>query len=113
MDNYRKLTDDEIIKALECCAIASTNEDCYGLNCPCFNKNIGMCMYIDEEDALQNKALQVIKHLKESNNNEKIINKIYHFLCNRSNWYKLQSQQLVNGECQWLKDILNKFIEEK
>lgn len=58
----KKLTDEEIIKALECCAKSKTNVDCVTLNCPCFKD--GMCIFVDDDLGLQNYALDLINRQK-------------------------------------------------
>lgn len=50
------MTDEEIIKALECCKVARLNQDCLDLKCP-FSTEYGC--NIDEED-LRNEALDLI-----------------------------------------------------
>ena len=61
MTNKRYI-DEEIVKALECCAKSKTNNDCEALNCPCF-KN-GMCIFVDDDYGLQNLALDLINRQK-------------------------------------------------
>lgn len=63
----KKLTDEEIIKALECCSKSKTNGDCVTLNCPCFKD--GMCIFVDDDLGLQNYALDLINRQKAENEN--------------------------------------------
>lgn len=56
------MKEEEIIKALECCAKSKTNGDCEALNCPCF-KN-GTCIFVDDDYGLQNLAFDLIKRQK-------------------------------------------------
>lgn len=55
------MTDNEIIKALECCKQSRLNQDCLNLNCP-FATKYGC--NIDNED-LRNAALDLINRQKE------------------------------------------------
>lgn len=66
-----KLTDEQIIKALECCEEARLNQDCLDLKCP-FATEYGC--NIDAED-LRNEAADLINRLKAQNKefDEKII----------------------------------------
>ena len=56
------MKDEEIIKALECCAKSKTNGDCEALNCPCFKDR--MCIFVDDDYGLQNLALDLINRQK-------------------------------------------------
>lgn len=58
----KKLTDEEIIKALECCAKSKTNGDCKALKCPCF-KDV-TCIFVDDDYGLQNLAFDLINRQK-------------------------------------------------
>ena len=58
----KKITDEEIIKSLECCKKSKTNGDCATLNCPCFKD--GMCIFVDDDLGLQNYALDLINRYK-------------------------------------------------
>ena len=57
------LTDEQIIKALECCEITRLNQDCIDLKCP-FATEYGC--NIDQED-LRNKALDIINRKQAVN----------------------------------------------
>ena len=58
------MTDNKIIKALECC------RDCKCKDCPCYNKETGSCKELDEQD-----ILDLINRLKAKNEefDEKIV----------------------------------------
>lgn len=56
IDEPKGLTNEDIIKALECCKKAKLNQDCLDLKCP-FSTEYGC--NIDDED-LRNKALDLI-----------------------------------------------------
>lgn len=55
-----KLTDKEIIKALECCIKAKTNADCEALKCPFYDNEIDICMYVNNEEVIYASALDLI-----------------------------------------------------
>lgn len=63
----KKLTDAEIVKALECCAKAKTNEDCKKLKCPFFDNAIDMCGVLNSEQVLIANALDLINRLQAQN----------------------------------------------
>ena len=55
-----QMTDNEIIKALECCSTGETYDDCEKNGCP-FYLGITMgCKYIDKENQLYSDALGII-----------------------------------------------------
>lgn len=54
------MTDNEIIKALECCCEAKLNEDCKKLKCPFFDYEIGNCTNVGDMDAMYRFALDLI-----------------------------------------------------
>lgn len=59
------MTDNEIIKALECC------RDCKCKECPCYNKETDGCKEIDEQDILdlinrQKKTIEIADKMVES-----------------------------------------------
>ena len=58
------LSDTEIIKALECCSKAKTNEECKKLGCPFFDEDIDMCGTINSETIIQSSALALINRLQ-------------------------------------------------
>ena len=71
----KKFTDEEIVKALECCAKSKTNGDCAALNCPCFKYE--MCIFVDDDLGLQNCALDLINRQKaELADNERLNKKV-------------------------------------
>lgn len=57
------MTDNEIIKVLECC------RDCKCKDCPCYNKETDGCKELDEQDILDliNRQKAEIKRLREEN----------------------------------------------
>ena len=59
------MTDNEIIKALECCSKAKTPYDCERLECPCFN-NPNICIFSEEEGVILS-ALDLINRLQAKN----------------------------------------------
>jgi hypothetical protein len=75
----KKLTDTEIVKALECCVKAKTNADCEKLKCPFWIKKIGMCRYVNCEQVLYGNALDLINRLQAEN--EELIYKLECLLC--------------------------------
>ena len=62
-----KLTDSEIVKALECCCEAEIKEDCEKLKCPFFDNEFYNCMTVDDEDAMYRYALDLINRLQAEN----------------------------------------------
>ena len=52
------MKEEEIIKALKCCAKSKTNSDCKALKCPCFKNE--MCIFVCDDYGLQNLALDLI-----------------------------------------------------
>lgn len=56
------MTDNEIIKALECCSVAKTPDDCERLGCPCFS-NPKICIFSDENGVILS-ALSLINRQK-------------------------------------------------
>ena len=56
------MTDNEIIKALECCSVAKTPDDCERLGCPCFS-NPKICIFSDENVVILS-ALDLINRQK-------------------------------------------------
>ena len=63
----KKLTDAEIIKALECCCEAELKEDCKKLKCPFFDNENYNCMNVDDEVAMYRHALDLINRLQAEN----------------------------------------------
>ena len=58
------MTDNEIIKALECCCEAELNEDCKKLKCPFFDYEIDNCTNVGDMDAMYRFALDLINRQK-------------------------------------------------
>ena len=58
------MTDNEIIKALECCGKAKTNTDCRELKCPFFDDAIDMCGVLNSEQVLIVNALDKLNRQK-------------------------------------------------
>ena len=54
------MTDNEIIKALECCSIGETYTDCEKNGCPLYLGITMGCKYIDKENQLYSDALDLI-----------------------------------------------------
>lgn len=54
------MTDNEIIKALECCSKAEICADCEKMKCPLFLGLSGGCKYVDKENQLYSDALDLI-----------------------------------------------------
>jgi hypothetical protein len=118
-----KLTDEQIVKALEQC---STTICCKG--CPCRP----LC-YTDV-NALEKASLDLInrqkaeiEQWKEQNvrlNKEcdhyiryaseaikEFAEKVYRVLCNRQNWMAFKDAWLEDGECHWLKMKLDNLLK--
>ena len=57
------MTDNDIIKALECCSKAKLNDDCRKLKCPFFDAAIDMCGVLNSEQVLIANALDLINRL--------------------------------------------------
>ena len=60
----RRMTDNEIIKALECCSTGETYADCEKNGCPLYLGIIMGCKYINKENQLYADALGIINRLK-------------------------------------------------
>ena len=58
------MTDNEIIKALECCCEAELNEDCKKLKCPFFDYELDNCTNEGDMDAMYRFALDLINRQK-------------------------------------------------
>lgn len=58
------MTDNEIIKALECCSEAELKEDCEKLKCPFFDNESYNCMNVDDENAMYIYSLDLINRQK-------------------------------------------------
>ena len=58
------MTDNEIIKALECCSIGETYTDCEKNGCPLYLGITMGCKYIDKENQLYSDALDLINRQK-------------------------------------------------
>lgn len=56
----RRMTDNEIIKALECCSTGETYDDCEKNGCPLYLGITMGCKYIDKENQLYSDALDLI-----------------------------------------------------
>ena len=56
----RRMTDNEIIKALECCSTGETYADCEKNGCPLYLGITMGCKYIDKENQLYSDALGII-----------------------------------------------------
>ena len=70
-----KLTDSEIVKALECCCEAELKEDCEKLKCPFFDNETYNCMNVDDENAMYRYARDLINRLHAENERLKDDNK--------------------------------------
>ena len=70
-----RFTDDEIIKALECCSSGITADTCK--ECPLNAMTSGSCYY--DDTVLERYALQVIKRLKEDQGKmvKRVLEKVY------------------------------------
>lgn len=55
----KKLTDNEIIKAMECCSKAEIYADCEKMKCPLFLGLSRGCKYVDKENQLYSDALDL------------------------------------------------------
>lgn len=86
----KKFTDEEIIKALECCTKAKTMGDCIELNCP-FRNDWDLCL----SSEIQKMALDLINRQKAENERLKKDNKTY----------KLANQIIADQRDQLDKDI--------
>ena len=60
----RRMTDNEIIKALECCSTGETYADCEKNGCPLYLGITMGCKYIDKENQLYSDALDLINRQK-------------------------------------------------
>lgn len=58
------MTDNEIIKALECCSEAIFKEDCEKLKCLFFDNEIYNCMNVGDESAMHRYSLDLIARQK-------------------------------------------------
>ena len=58
------MTDNEIIKALECCSTGETYDDCEKNGCPLYLGITMGCKYIDKENQLYSDALDLINRQK-------------------------------------------------
>ena len=58
------MTDNEIIKVLECCSTAKSYEDCKRKKCPFYDEDIDMCGTINSETIIQGYALKLINRQK-------------------------------------------------
>ena len=58
------MTDNEIIKALECCCEAELKEDCEKLKCPFFDNESYNCVNVDDENAMYRYSLDLISRQK-------------------------------------------------
>ena len=58
------MTDNEIIKALECCSTGETYADCEKNGCPLYLGITMGCKYIDKENQLYSDALDLINRQK-------------------------------------------------
>jgi hypothetical protein len=70
------MTDNEIIKALECCCEAELNEDCEKMKCPLFDNEMCNCMNMGDENALYRYALDLINRQQAENKELKTENLI-------------------------------------
>ena len=67
------MTDNEIKKALECCAKSKTNSDCRELKCPFYDDSIGMCGTLNSEQVLMGYALDLINRLQAENEDKQTV----------------------------------------
>lgn len=105
----KKLTDNEIIKALECCAKAKTNEDCKKLKCPFFDDAIDMCGVLNSEQILIANALDLITRQQAEIENLKVENQS---LRSAANSLKMHYEK-AQAEVERLKPFEDKIAEFK
>ena len=103
----KKFTDEEIIKALECCAKSKTNGDCLSLNCPCFKNET--CIFVDDDYGLQNLALDLITRQQTENENLKVENQS---LKSAANSLKMHYEE-AQAEIERLKPFEDKIAKFK
>lgn len=68
------MTDNEIIKALECCSTGETYDDCEKNGCPLYLGITMGCKYIDKENQLYSDALDLINRKQAENEELRIEN---------------------------------------
>ena len=91
----KKLTDEEIVKALECCANGGSQKDCE--LCP-----IGIIKCFEQENLMPQLALDLINRQKAE------IERLKIDLANEKNWGKIQTKQAVKDTA---KEILITAIQ--
>ena len=107
----KKYTDEEIIKALECCAKSKTNGDCVTLNCPCFKD--GMCIFVDDDLGLQNYDLDLINRQKaEIENLEKQMDWLTGYNKNLMDANTALSEEILETKAEAYKEFAERIKEE-
>ena len=101
------MTDNEIIKALECCSTGETYADCEKNGCPLYLGITMGCKYIDKENQLYSDALGIInRQQSEIERSEKKEIEIDDF-CRR-----LCRMRMLNGDAIASYEDLQNYIQE-
>ena len=101
------MTDNEIIKALECCSTGETYADCEKNGCPLYLGITMGCKYIDKENQLYSDALGIInRQQSEIERLEKTEIEIDDF-CRR-----LCRMRMLNGDAIASYEDLQNYIQE-
>ena len=102
------MTDNKIVKALECCSKAEIYDECKKMKCPLFLGLSMGCKYVDKENQLYSDALDLINRQKaEIERLEKIEIEIDDF-CRR-----LCRMRMLNGNAIASYEDLRNYIQEE
>ena len=102
------MTDNKIVKALECCSKAEIYDECKKMKCPLFLGLSMGCKYVDKENQLYSDALDLINRQKaEIERLEKIEIEIDDF-CRR-----LCRMRMLNGNAIASYQDLQNYIQEE
>ena len=107
------MTDNEIIKALECCVKSETTDDCKRLACPAFGKD--GCIYINRVNIsdesffveIGKDLVSVIRRQQADKQNLEIELKA---MRGAANFYKAEIESLKEENDKW--KTLDKLVEE-
>lgn len=103
----KKLTDEEIKKALECCSKAEIYADCEKMKCPLFLGLSRGCKYVDNENQLYSDALDLFTRQQAENENLKVENQS---LRTAGNSLKMHYEE-AQTEVERLQNILICFMD--